>query len=1781
MRNFKRWLLLVSIAVAMGAVVFDFGPAASSQNRKSARGKDIAPTSRPGLENYDIRRSRASAPEDVDNIAIKQKGSQLAVSAQKQVVATQSQREAAASVRQAMSTAEAQLASRVPNLKVEYNEALSVPEIVQVEGAGALSASAAAASSKESTLRGFVTQNAGLYGLTRSQASQLKKVSDYTNPSGNLSFVELEQEINGIPVFQGYVRGILTPDGRLMRTTGLLAAGLHAERLDSTPGLGAAEAVAAGIRSINVKVDASNLSVIGTDDQGKQIVSRGPLDDETKTSLVYFPVVPGHAVLAYSMVLWQPDYAYYTIVDANTGALLWRKNITQDQSQAFTYNVYNDDSPTPISPNNAPPQTISPPVPQPPGITRTNITLVSEHEADLLGWIPDSAGPNAPTTGNNVDAGLDIVAPNGIDEPSAANPSQANGRSFATNRVFNFVYKPDGSADPAGSNNPTDPEYRKGAVVNLFFWTNRFHDKLYDLGFTEAARNFQQDNFGRGGAPNDRVLAEAQDSSGTNNANFNTPPDGQSGRMQMYIFTGTPNRDGDLDQDVIIHELTHGVSNRLHANASGLQTDMAGGMGEGWGDFYGLSINSVIGKTDTDGHGLFPAGAYDTRDYYRGIRRFPYTIKASLGPNGKSHNPLTFADIDPAQINFDDAAFPVGTGSANEVHNQGEVWATALWEVRAKLVDKYGMASGNNRMLQLTTDGMKLDPANPTQLNGRDSILAADCAAAFGVDELEIWEGFRIRGMGFRASTAGIHVVESFDKPNLRLGTVNAVEQTGDSDGVVEPGETVRLTIPLTNILCAHNADNATATVTGGANTANYGTVEAGTTDSQTIDYTVPTTTACGAAIPLTITVNSTLGPITYTYFLNVGQPSALTPFENFDGVTPPALPAGWTTQRTGAGIPWQTNSAKSDTPPNSAFTTNPTNAGTSELISPAFPVNTGQARVSFRNLYNLEDNFDGMQLYIKIGGGAFQEITQAGGSFVSGGYNGQITDGNAWTGVSAGTTADPQFITSVVNLPPAANGQIVQLSWRVIADANTIAPGQSGARIDTVKLATTAQTCSRFGVSTVSISGRVTNSAAQGVAGIQVTLSGTTTATATTDINGNYSFPNLVAGGNYTVTPTTPGFDYTPPSRTYNNLNTDVTDANFSLLAQASISGRVTTENGAAGIDGITITLTGTESRTTVTSGGGFYSFPNLTRGGNYTVTPSGGSNNTFTPPSRTYNNLQGPVTDANFTARENLACQAIGTPVNGQIAPGDPTQTQRVFRGGTPSDCNNRPFPGVNADPSPVLRRFDQYTYVNSSASPACIRVTFTANNAGIHSVAYLGAYNPANISQNYLGDYGAAYVANTFASYSFTVPAGATYVIVFHEITPNTPATIDYTFSQCNLGSAPPSPTPTPRVAQPGEVLISEFRQSGVVAAPPASPSPTPTTTNVNDEYVELYNNTDATISISGFALRRGPNDSLLTLPAGTTIPRRGHILVGNSNTSPTASGYSLSAYAPLNLSLSFNDLFPNNQGIALVDNTFNVTIDSVGFVGNGGSWPYIEGNGLPRTAATRPNVQHAYVRKINLATSFPQDTGDNASDFVLVAVDNVPFPGPTASSTVPTILGAPGPENTASPIERNQFERLSLVDPTMGPASGENRKRLGCGAPDTPPCDPNKSAFGFLSIRRKITNNTGASVTRLRFRVVDITTLGSPGDGPGQADLRALTSTTISNVMINGQPTTIEGTTLEEPPNQPRGGGLNSSLRVPTVQFGTPLLNGQSMNVQFLFGVMRDGAFRFIVNIEALP
>src|SRR6201999_3669751 len=133
------------------------------------------------------------------------------------------------------------------------------------------------------------------------------------------------------------------------------------------------------------------------------------------------------------------------------------------------------------------------------------------------------------------------------------------------------------------------------------------------------------------------------------------------------------------------------------------------------------------------------------------------------------------------------------------------------------------------------------------------------------------------------------------------------------------------------------------------------------------------------------------------------------------------------------------------------------------------------------------------------------------------------------------------------------------------------------------------------------------------------------------------------------------------------------------------------------------------------------------------------------------------------------------------------------------------------------------------------------------------------------------------------------------------------------------------------------------------------------------------------------------------------------------------------------------------------------------------------------------------------------------------------------------------------------------------------------------------FGTLDIRKRIVNNTGGNVTRLRFRIVDLSTFPAPS---GIADLRPRTSTLVVVSGINDSATcfasngvattpctvNVQGTTLEQPPSQLNGGGFNSTLSAGTVTLGTPLANGASINVQVLLGVQQAGVFRFFVNRE---
>jgi hypothetical protein len=284
------------------------------------------------------------------------------------------------------------------------------------------------------------------------------------------------------------------------------------------------------------------------------------------------------------------------------------------------------------------------------------------------------------TEGNNVivadDHTSDDEATHGVKGYSSTRHFDAGYFDFINDYEYSAVDAGGTPFFPASTNADVYP-----GTTSLFMYTNLMHDYLYSIGFTEATWNFQQDNFGKGGAGGDALSAQVQDGSGTDNANMGTPNDGSYPRMQMYLFTqaGFRRSDGSFDFDVVGHEFYHGVSNR---SAGKGQTDClgtplvgeSGGMGEGWSDFIASSM------TDDDSEGEYVTGEYDI-----GIRRLPYTnYRWSYGSlNGASLNrrdnrPPTSAQ--PPDV--------VVGGIPFEVHDGGELWGATLWDMRELMIVK-------------------------------------------------------------------------------------------------------------------------------------------------------------------------------------------------------------------------------------------------------------------------------------------------------------------------------------------------------------------------------------------------------------------------------------------------------------------------------------------------------------------------------------------------------------------------------------------------------------------------------------------------------------------------------------------------------------------------------------------------------------------------------------------------------------------------------------------------------------------------------------------------------------------------------------------------------------------------------------------------------------------------------------------------------------------------------------------------------------------------------------
>ncbi|HKR59518.1 MAG TPA: M36 family metallopeptidase [Pyrinomonadaceae bacterium] len=574
------------------------------------------------------------------------------------------------------------------NLRATLNQTGAIKNIF-IDGAPL---SAPQSDSADNIARGFLRRHSSLFALTASDVANLRLTNE--DNDGPVDFLEYYQTIGGLKVFEGAVQIAVSKNGEVLSVReGFLTA---SSKLNLRPTLSEAQGLSKAFGYAGRKLDSSFVEMRTRAEVGESSAFANPLgpDYEDVTSELNVLRVGDKSRLAWHIFAEVgPEQWYELLVDAHSGELLLRHNLYIEAAQGTVY------------------------VESPSAGARQLVSFVGDTVINTsFGWM----GTATVTTGNNVEAYLDTDANNAPDPNNGSGLS--NGHASAANQDFTFPFS-----------TAVDPRTQQAAVVtNLFYYNNIMHDFSYRLGFTETARNFQTNNYGRGGTGNDSVRAEAQDGSGTNNANFATPPDGSRPRMQQYLFTSpNPDRDSSVDGDVVFHEYGHGISNRLIGNGStALSGTQSGAMGEGWSDYWAITING-------DG----AVGEYVTNNP-NGIRRAAYTVPA---------NPVhdSYADV--------------GAGGF-QVHRDGEVWAATLWDLRTQL----GATISDNIVL----NGMKFTPTRPSFLAARDGILQADQSLNGGANRCAIWTVFARHGMGVSAvGNDGTTHVAATDLPSDCGGT--------------------------------------------------------------------------------------------------------------------------------------------------------------------------------------------------------------------------------------------------------------------------------------------------------------------------------------------------------------------------------------------------------------------------------------------------------------------------------------------------------------------------------------------------------------------------------------------------------------------------------------------------------------------------------------------------------------------------------------------------------------------------------------------------------------------------------------------------------------------------------------------------------------------------------------------------------------------------------------------------------------------------------------------------
>ena len=612
----------------------------------------------------------------------------------------------------------------------------------------------------------YVRAHPGSFGLDESDLDGMRLQARYRTSDG-VTHLRWAQMLGGVRSFDSGLIAHVADDGRLVAISGGAVPDL--EVADTKPAITPGAALAAAREDVGGALVAPRADTTGGAERETSFAGGD------RAELRIFPTADGARLAWWLLVTGDEGRLYATLRDADTNALLLRQNLTNDASiKAF---------------------------PRAPGASPggTHETFGIGGGANPTGdatWLDDTAGGTR-LKGNNAHAYPDEVADDAPDsEIAATNPATLD---WLQNQTAVPAGTPcPGPAPDIGASsctwNSADLSSRSinrvQATTNLFFHTNRFHDHLLDpnIGFTEAAGNFERVNASGQGSGNDAVLAESNDGSGLDNANFATPPDGFAPRMQMFLRT---QRDvnGSDDASVMYHEYTHGFSNRTVVNASGastLSSVQPRGMGEGWSDWYALDYLVASGLyTDTAADGEVFLNQYS----WGGTGTRSEGIDCPVGATAP-----TCQASGSGGYTYGDVASRL---AAANPHGIGEIFAQTIWDLRKDV--------GSATARKLVSGGMRLSAPNPSLLDMRNAILLQAAILGGGLYD-KVWTAYANRGMGFGAtgSATATSAVDNFTlPPPLAPAQISAQFSdpfpAGDNDGILEAGETVKLTETIVN----------------------------------------------------------------------------------------------------------------------------------------------------------------------------------------------------------------------------------------------------------------------------------------------------------------------------------------------------------------------------------------------------------------------------------------------------------------------------------------------------------------------------------------------------------------------------------------------------------------------------------------------------------------------------------------------------------------------------------------------------------------------------------------------------------------------------------------------------------------------------------------------------------------------------------------------------------------------------------------------------------------------